>query len=340
MASMLQTTDSMLSTARAISEGLMSFCAGTIDFIIRTPFTLVTSFLYAIQYILETFVYLTLDLTLYSIYELMLLILNTVVWMLRFTLLSLINAIATISTLTSSTAIAFVSAIDCVTFSLLFPIFDALYWPALAVTTLVLLLFVVGPRFQVDQERMQELWDKYDFRCLALLPVVCAVFDIWRKMGAVMLTYVFHPAIYLGLLFGASFGIYIFVRNIYMASKDYIDIIRSDFVYHLSIIVSYAKLYFQVKLIQLRQRLLKSCVWTQLSSMLFRSDQPNNLSDCAMDKSGSECVICFEERPFVKLLPCQHSAICSTCISCILEKDHRCPLCRGAIQRIEGMYLS
>jgi len=55
------------------------------------------------------------------------------------------------------------------------------------------------------------------------------------------------------------------------------------------------------------------------------------------DDSGegrrSKCVVCWEERPLMVLMPCRHSCVCNTCLP---QLGRACPLCRERIATAYG----
>lgn len=54
------------------------------------------------------------------------------------------------------------------------------------------------------------------------------------------------------------------------------------------------------------------------------------------------CVVCMEQEKSVVLLPCKHMCMCKACTQQILARGQdtaMCPVCRGPIHDIMGLYV-
>jgi len=57
------------------------------------------------------------------------------------------------------------------------------------------------------------------------------------------------------------------------------------------------------------------------------------------DETEKECKICFDKQINTVLVPCGHMCVCEGC-SKLLAKNNKCPICKGAIQKIVKTFLA
>lgn len=65
------------------------------------------------------------------------------------------------------------------------------------------------------------------------------------------------------------------------------------------------------------------------------SSSLNQTAMHVVEEEDNNCAVCFEEKRFVKLLPCKHENLCVDCLNQILGLNARCPFCRATIQNVE-----
>ncbi|CAM6123627.1 unnamed protein product [Calypogeia fissa] len=58
----------------------------------------------------------------------------------------------------------------------------------------------------------------------------------------------------------------------------------------------------------------------------------------AEDKSGGQCVVCWDAPAEAVCIPCGHLAGCMDCLTEIKSKDWGCPVCRASIQQVIKVY--
>ncbi|XP_012256278.2 peroxisome biogenesis factor 10 [Athalia rosae] len=101
---------------------------------------------------------------------------------------------------------------------------------------------------------------------------------------------------------------------------------------------SVAQWYYKIK--NVAPRLFSawaSKTWRQMkrSATITRMRRRNN--DCKLQETEL-CIICFEKRRSMCLLPCRHLCLCITCTQS-LSDPLRCPLCRQLTEDIMQVYL-
>lgn len=69
----------------------------------------------------------------------------------------------------------------------------------------------------------------------------------------------------------------------------------------------------------------------------FRQDMNNGYFEInhivVPDRPDEECLICLDERSDIRLIPCNHTCICSHCAHHYRRTYDHCPLCRTPIDR-------
>ncbi|XP_011270555.1 hypothetical protein CAOG_08893, partial [Capsaspora owczarzaki ATCC 30864] len=48
-----------------------------------------------------------------------------------------------------------------------------------------------------------------------------------------------------------------------------------------------------------------------------------------------ECLICLSAPTTAKLMPCRHACLCTECATTLMQRNERCPVCRGHIESFE-----
>ena len=67
--------------------------------------------------------------------------------------------------------------------------------------------------------------------------------------------------------------------------------------------------------------------------------QQVNIIHTKKEAETEECIACFENKPLIKMLPCNHSLLCTVCIKDGLRtttcKRPLCPTCRRSVTAIQ-----
>ena len=174
---------------------------------------------------------------------------------------------------------------------ILFPLIDAVVWFALIVHVLIIVIFGI---LGPAVYGIHIIYQGQMFENKLLSVILIVVLWVGVDMCKTSLADILHPALYV-ILTDVVSGVYIAIR----------------------IVILKVMLTF-VRVVRVMYR------------HTFRKLYTSNRADSS--SQSSECVICFEEgRDFVILFPCEHEAICESCIGQIIQLDRRCPLCRSYI---------
>ncbi|XP_052777140.1 uncharacterized protein LOC128214616 [Mya arenaria] len=319
-----------ISTAMA---SIVYFVTATLDVVLRSPVTVITTLLSLIQNILNGTVYILLDVILFCMEECLVFAIRAVMYILCSVIVNILTVISVAISLLSTTLVGYLTIIDFVILNFVFPVCDALFWMMIVCLTLVCLFCAFGS-IEQSRERLERVWIRLGIKCVLILPVIYAATDIWRTACGILLKFVFHPLLYTGILGIVTFGIVMYVRFMLISSRSLFHEARNDTVYHVNIIFGYAKLYFRIKWIRLKHFVLANIIFTNIKNKLYVKTSIDGEHSSENDNLYNECVICFEEKEFVTIVPCLHSFICQSCISRVIEHDYRCPLCRGIIREV------
>ncbi|XP_052776740.1 uncharacterized protein LOC128214359 [Mya arenaria] len=314
---------------------IVYFIAATLDVILRTPVTVITTLLSLIQNILNGTLYILLDVILFCMKECLVFTIRAVMYILCSVIVNILSVISVAISLLSTTLVGYITIIDFVVLNFVFPVCDALFWMTIVCLTLVCLFCAFGS-IEQSRGRLERVWERHGIKCVLILPVIYAATDIWRTACAILLNFFLHPLLYTGILGIVTFGIVIYVRFMLISSRSLFHEARNDTVYHVNIIFGYAKLYFRIKWIRLKHFIMENDIWTNIKNKLNVKTSVDGDFSSQNDNICEECVICFEEKEFVTIVPCLHRGICQSCIFRVIEHDYRCPLCRGIIQKVLG----
>jgi hypothetical protein len=56
------------------------------------------------------------------------------------------------------------------------------------------------------------------------------------------------------------------------------------------------------------------------------------------DAEETLCVVCFDAPKQYAMLPCLHMCACEACAQQLMQLRHRCPVCRGRIERVGRVF--
>ncbi|XP_052777692.1 uncharacterized protein LOC128214998 [Mya arenaria] len=180
-----------ISTAMA---SIVYFVTATLDVVLRSPVTVITTLLSLIQNILNGTLYILLDVILFCMKECLVFAIRAIMFILSTCFVSILTVISVAISLLSTTLVGYISIIDLVVFNIVFPVCDVLFW------ILAGLPIVVGSFYLLGKLAHERVWGQEGIKYLFALPVLYASVYIWRKVCGVILSYIVHPICYICIL--------------------------------------------------------------------------------------------------------------------------------------------
>ncbi|XP_052257989.1 uncharacterized protein LOC127862770 [Dreissena polymorpha] len=205
-----------------------------------------------------------------------------------------------------------ISAIDYVVFGFVFPVVEFIFCYGGILFALFCVVFVVNV---IHDTMNTPTLRKYAFVPIYFINLFCFIAGyFWRFAWTFLLNFVINPFVYLFCFGGVCC---VLVIGIEMTIPRIPYLVRG-ICFLLLIIVPID-------------------LWLAIHTMfrkiqhLYKERSKNCINYDFNEDSTKECVICFEERTFVTILPCMHANMCRTCVFRVKEDNNRCPLCRGEI---------
>ena len=305
-------TEAVLNGVSAALTWLVYFVFGVVDLILRGPIYILKWCLQFMTLVLDLFLYLTGQARVLAFEVIISFLLNVI----TSTTVLILDAFKMMFELciysTSTILLVYINCVDFILVSIIFPFIDAVIWMAFLVLLIVILYIVALLGIHVIFQR-QVYENNLRLVSVFLIVVLFVGMGMFKTILAGIIFYILHPALYVIVTGALSFMIYL---AIVPKMLTFVQVFFTD---ARTIMIRNTVPYLQLLRVMYRQ--------------LYNNFRKLTISDKAISSSEvSECVICFEEgREFVILFPCEHEAICESCIGQIVQLDHRCPLCRTHI---------
>ncbi|KAH3696678.1 uncharacterized protein LOC127862769 [Dreissena polymorpha] len=336
----LSAIDNITHAIWVMLSGATYIVTGIVDFTIRAPVKIIVWLLFAIQTILETIIYVFLDLFLYGFSEILICTISSITNAINVIIRTPFYVLNCTVSCLFSIVINYARAIDFIVFKIVFPVGDVIYWYAAFVLTVVGIFHVTMECTKLTKSEIKTLWHQHGYKFLIMAPLLYAALDIWRIVLSLILIYALHPAVYMFIFLCVSLGIVALAQLLHESVRQpvrnrYEQAMRSinGLLYLTRARSRLTRLWLQ------RNCNALELFWRRnFQERAQQNDTPQvrlqtNLIDAEI---ANECVICFERKSFITILPCMHSNICQTCVSQLLQNDYRCPLCRGTIMFIRS----
>ena len=288
-----------------------------IDVSIRSPAYIVTSVLYAISWIIDMFVYLVLDLAylylikgtfLYAKWNLigLLYIITDLIYYTLHILLYLLKTFV----------ITYLNIFTSIFVYIITPFFQSVFWALSFVTVGYFTLWVVAEVWMKIKESRDGGNSDDFFLVLILLPLAYVLYSIWFVFCSFIFNFICYPIMIFLYCCLVGFVTFYVGAEIFDKCQHYIRTFDKAAVLDL--------LYNA-----LAKPILLAFGVDADDSRKTEQEQTELVVDS--EYTEVECIVCFEERQLVKLLPCNHKIMCYNCTIRILENDYRCPVCRATI---------
>ncbi|XP_052777184.1 uncharacterized protein LOC128214655 [Mya arenaria] len=344
MSTSIYKIESFFHTISTAMASKVSFITATLDVVLRSPVTVITTLLSLIQNILNGTVYILLDVIHFCMEECLVFAIRAVMYILCSVIANIFTATSMAISLLFTTLVGNITLLDiiqtilngnvcillevilsCIQECLIFAIRAVLYIlysvivNILSVAISLLFTTLVGYITIVDFVVFTFVFPVCDvlFWILAGLSIVVGLFYLHRKLAQVR---GWEPEVIKYLL-----ALPVVCAFTYIWRNECADIL-SYIVHPLCyIFILVCCTFVTMKLCQL--------IFHEKLKFMFKETLKGNASK--EDPICKECVICFEENVFVTIVPCMHSNICQPCISHIKLDSNRCPMCRGIIQDVQ-----
>ena len=307
-------TEAVLNGVSAALTWLVYFVFGVVDLILRGPIYILKWCLQFMTLVLDLFLYLTGQGRVLAFEVIISFLLNVITSTTVLILDGFKMMFELCIYLTSTILLVYINCVDFILVSIIFPFIDAVIWMAFLVLLIVILYIVASDLLGIHVIFQRQVYEN-NLRLVSvfLIVVLFVGMGMFKTILAGIIFYILHPALYVIVTGALSFMIYL---AIVPKMLTFVQVFYTD---ARTIVIRNTVPYLQLLRVMYRQ--------------LTNNFRKPTISDKAISSSEvSECVICFEEgRDFVILFPCEHEAICESCIGQIVQLDRRCPLCRTHI---------
>lgn len=280
--------------------------ATLIDIVIRQPANYINKVLNAIIWTVNVLVYILLDFCMHSV-------LKRCVLFLAWASTSLINfLIGILSTgileclhLLRTIVLCYLNSATILLVYVVYPCLETVFW-SMSVFIITVLgmwtIHVMKERIHIIQQTIKE----HLTTCIFIFIVsLYATFDIMRIVCQLILKFICYPII----------------TCVYVICVGYVTYL---------IIVSVSDKCIQLRFPISRILHLRFTLLNKISARLCKRHETETVKH--WQPNDNECIVCYEEKSRVTLLPCQHTNICMECTVRVLQVDDRCPMCRTPIQ--------